>query len=65
MPKNSRSWRSVLEPHPLTVIHQLASPHGEYAAKFVADGYGKGINAFNALMADWRAKGEFEGLGFG
>ncbi len=29
------------------------------------EAYGPGINAFNALLADWRAKGDLEGLELG
>ncbi len=32
---------------------------------FLAGGYAPGINAFNALMAKWREKGDLEGLELG
>jgi cyclohexanone monooxygenase len=31
---------------------------------FAGDQYGKGINAFNKLIAEWRANGKLEGMEF-
>ena len=38
---------------------------GEGSGSLGAGGYAPGINAFNALMAEWRAKGDLEGLELG
>ena len=35
---------------------------GEVVSTIVSDAYAPGVNAFNALLAEWRAKGDLEGL---